>query len=369
MPFGEILTDSVQLIWRNKKLFLFPLIGLALYALGLLIYQIGTVAWIGRYFDWLNALMANPDTIGPDMMSGFFSGMVAVYIAGGIFMILGLAGYFVALVATSGLILEADRARDGEAVDLGRGLREGLGRAGHLLMVQLAWLVPGLLIGCAAFASFFALIFGVGAAGGSGNDRLAGIFGISWFACICGAFCLGLLYAVVMGIFQPLMVQSTVAGRRGVGEAIREGWRLARANLGGVIIMWILVMLAGFVFYVIVQTVSTLASLPIMGVWFASFGRFMQDAQRGTAPQLPAINTPLFLIASLISTAVTLAGMWLLQTFTPVVWNGVYRHLTRPAAPAPVASVDDAGGGDAVIVDHGDGETAEPLSAEEPPQA
>lgn len=332
MPFGEIITGAFQLIWRQKKLLLFSLIGLALYAVGLLIYQLAIASWIGRYFDWINTMMVNPDP-SPSMMGDFFTGMAGMWIGAAVFMLLSLLSYFVGLVTTSGLILEASRARDGEPVDVGRGLRDGLGRAGHLFLVQLAWLLPGLLIGCAAFASFFVLIFGLGAAAGNESDRVAGILGISWFACIFGAFCLGLIYAAISGIFQPLMAQSAVAGRRSAGAAIREGWALVRANLGGVIIVWLLVMLLSFAVYILIQTISSIVSLPLMAGWFASFGRMFSDAQNGTMPQFPAMSTPLFLLASLISLVVSLIGMWLLQTIVPVVWNGVYRHLTRPIAP------------------------------------
>jgi hypothetical protein len=341
MPFGELLTGSVKLIWRNKKLLIFPAIGLALYAIGLLIYQLAGAAWLSRYFDWLNDMMRSPDAIPPDIMGEFFTGVAAMWIGLAVFLMLSLLGYIVGLVATSGLILEADRARDGEQVDVGRGLREGLGRAGHLFLVQLAWLLPGLLIGCVGFAGFFLLAFGAGAAG-SRSDT-ANALGFVWLACVCGGFCLGLLYAVVAGIFSPLMQQSAVAGRRGVVEAIREGWALTRVNLGTVILVWILLLLVSFAVTVLLQLVTTIISLPLTGVWLAGFGRLMEDAQRGVMPQLPRVSTPLYLITSLFSLLVTVGGMWLLQAYMPVVWNGVYRRLSRPvvAAPAELVAAED----------------------------
>ncbi len=361
MPFGEIFTGSFQLIWRHKKLFLFPVIGMALYALGLFIYQLAGAAWLARYFDWMNAMMRNPETLPTDIMGEFFGGMAAMWVGASIFLLFSLLSYFINLVTTSGLILEAGRARESEAVDVGRGLRDGLGRAGHLFLVQLAWLVPGLLIGCGAFVSFFLLLVGAGAAASEGNDTASGILGISWLVCICGAFCLGLLYALLAGVFQPLMAQSAVAGRRSAGQAIREGWALARANLGGVIIVWLLLALVLFGVTILLQTITTLVSLPLTGVWFAGFGRMMEDAQQGVMPQFPRISGPLYIVTSLFSLAVTLVGMWLLQTFTPVVWNGVYRHLTRPAvvatdAPEPVVLERGEGDLERGTLEHGDAE-------------
>jgi hypothetical protein len=69
----------------------------------------------------------------------------------------------------------------------------------------------------------------------------------------------------------------------------------------------------------------------------------MEDAQRGVMPQLPRVSTPLYLITSLFSLLVTVGGMWLLQAYMPVVWNGVYRRLSRPvvAAPAELVAAED----------------------------
>jgi hypothetical protein len=341
MPFGEIFTGSFQLIWRHKKLFLFPVIGMALYAIGMFVYQLAGAAWLTRYLDWLNAMMRNPDPLPPDITGQFFGGMATMWIAAAVFFLFALLSFFIGLVTTSGLILEADRARDDGQVDVGRGLREGLGRAGHYFLVQMAWVLPGLLLGCGTLAGIFILAAGAGAASADGRDTAGGALGLIWFLCLCGAGCLSLIYLVAAGFLQPLMIQSAVAGRRSAGQAIREGWRLARANLGGVIIVWLLIMAVSAGVLIVVQVVTTLVSLPLTGVWLAVFGRIMADAQQGVMPQFPRISGPLYLITSLFSLALTLVGTLLLQTFSFVAWNGVYRYLTRPAvavveAPEPV---------------------------------
>ena len=338
MPFGEIFTGAFRLIWRHKKLFLFTLIGLSLYALGLLVYQLAGVVWLGQYMNWMSGVMRNPGVNPERMMGEFFSGMASVWIGASIFLLLSLLSYFVSLVTTSGLILEADRARSGEPVAVGRGLRDGLGRAGHLFLVQMVWVLPGLLLSCGALIGFFALMAGTAAASGNGNDGASGLLGISWLTCICGSVCFGLLYAVFAGIFQPLMAQSAVAGRRGVGEAIREGWRLAREHLGAVIIFWLLAALTTIVVTIALQTITTLINLPLTGVWFAGMGRMMEAMRAGRTPELPGVSAPLYLLTSLVSLGVTLLAWLGLQTFVPVMWNGVYRHLVG-AAPTGVSAV------------------------------
>ena len=68
-------------------------------------------------------------------------------------------------------------------------------------------------------------------------------------------------------VFAPLMYQSAVAGRRGLGAAISEGWRMAQANLGAMIIFAILLWVCGIVLEMLVSVRHLPFSLPWMAGW------------------------------------------------------------------------------------------------------
>jgi hypothetical protein len=349
MPFGEIFTGAIRLIWRNRKLLLFPLIGLTPLALGMAIYQLSIGQWMGAYFQWLNRFMLNPDAAPERMFSDLFGNIGLVAAGYAVFLLLALVSLVISLFTTSGVILEASRAYDGEPVDVGRGLREGAGRAGHLFLVQLLWSLPALLLGAAWIVGVFALAAGAGATAGSSEDA-GGALGAVWLLCCCGSTCLGLFYALAAGIFSPMMQQSAVAGRRSVGQAVREGWALTRQHLGPMVVFWLLSIVAVFVVTIAIQTLSTIISLPLTGAWIFGFGRMIEDAQSGDLPQIPQISGPLLILSSLLSLVVSMAGYLLLGAFTPAFWNGVYRHFTRPVV--------------APMVEHGDEEVLEHGSAE-----
>ena len=82
---------------------------------------------------------------------------------------------------------------------------------------------------------------------------------------LCCVFCLALFVGLLSTVFAPLMYQSVVAGRRGLGVAIGEGWRMAKANLGAMIIFAILL----WVLNIALGMLVSLLSFPFMLPWLS----------------------------------------------------------------------------------------------------
>ncbi len=142
------------------------------------------------------------------------------------------------------------------------------------------------------------------------------------------------------------MYQSAVAGRRDIGGAVSEGWRLAQRNLGGMIIFWLLLLLVGFVLGALVQAVNALFSLPLMTSWISGMTGMMQGYGGGFVPMMRT-SGPLLVIAGLVSAVLAFLINTFTQTLNLTVYSGAYQHLTglglaAPAEPSPAPYVPAA---------------------------
>ena len=125
------------------------------------------------------------------------------------------------------------RPSPGAEVAQGPGAASPPVRSGRVRFVlDLLWLLPGLLLACGGVGVFAAVIATAAAASNGGNDATGVFFLTIITAFLRRGFCLALFVGLLSTIFAPLMYQSVVAGRRGLGAAIGEGWRMAKANLG-----------------------------------------------------------------------------------------------------------------------------------------
>ena len=147
-------------------------------------------------------------------------------------------------------------------------------------------------------------------------------------------------------VFAPLMYQSAVAGRRGLGAAISEGWRMAKANLGAMIILAILLWILNIALGMLVSLFTFPFMLPWMSSWMQNFSGMMESASRGAPPQMPQFgNTGWLLVATLVSGILTWLTASFMQSFRLTLYAGVYRHLggqSVPVEPEPLPATDDA---------------------------
>jgi hypothetical protein len=334
MEYGEIFIGTFRTIWHHKRLWLFGILGQLIGALiGGIIGAVFSLRFLNSWFALMGSFIATNETSN-EPMKQFFSQFVAWW---GLFacllFIVGLASYIVDLIMRGAIIGEAGIAWSGGATNTRRGLSTGAGRAVTIFVLDLLWRVPmAIIIGgayAAALIAFIAGIAGLSRQANAGGGAAAVILGI------CGMVCclvvLGLLIAAFVGIFQPLMYQSAVQGRRSIGEAIAEGWRLARTHMGPLFIFWILILLVGLAGGLLVQLVAQPLSLAWSGSLMGWMTQVMQSAQSGgtpVIPPMPAINSGFFLIMVL---GLALAGLIVnsfVATFNLTLYAAVYRRLT-----------------------------------------
>jgi len=344
MPFGELFTGTFGQIWRHKRLWLFGLLGLALTSIGLLVYQVFQYRWQSGWLTTMGDLMKNPGMMPERYFSTMMSSLVWLWAGMGLWLIVGLLGYLINLVMRGATMNEAAIAWGGGRTKMGRGFSVGVGRGVYVFLIDLLWLLPGLLLMCGGFGAFATVI--AAAAVSDGGSDAAGAVILSIITALCCIFCLALLVGLLSMVFAPLMYQSAVAGRRGLGAAISEGWRMAKANLGAMIIFAILLWILNIALGMLVSLFTFPFMLPWMSSWMQNFSGMMESASRGVPPQMPQFgNMGWLLVATLVSGILTWLTASFMQSFRLTLFAGVYRHLggqSAPVEPKPLPATDDA---------------------------
>jgi len=237
---------------------------------------------------------------------------------------------------------EAAIAWGGGRTQTGRGISAGAGRAAYVFVLDLLWLLPGLLRMCGGFGAFAAVIAAAAVSDGGGDA--AGAVILSIITALCCIFCLALLVGLLSMVFAPLMYQSAVAGRRGLGAAISEGWRMAKANLGAMIIFVILLWVLNIALGMLVSLLTFPFMLPWLSSWMQNFSGMMESASRGMPPAMPQFgNMGWLFAATLVSALLTWLTASFMQSFRLTLYAGVYRHLGgrgEPVDPEPLPADD-----------------------------
>lgn len=237
MPYGEIFSGTFRVLWREKRLVLLSLLGIVLTALSTGISTGGATGWYGNFIR----IMSDPALLQSDAVPNeLVSSMTLLFGGIGIAMIFRLIGYFINLAMRGGVISEAARAWRGGHVEVGRGARRGAHHALRLFGLDIVWILPAIiLIGGVIMLVVTPAVLGNSSAS---DSTLSGLAGGGFLLGFCTIICLTFLYAILQAVFAPLMYQSAVQADRGLGHAIKEGWALARANLGSMFIFALIIL-------------------------------------------------------------------------------------------------------------------------------
>ncbi len=346
MPYGAIFSNTLRLIWKEKKLWLFAIIGLLLSALVSLIYLV-------QVLNWQSAMLAfatDPAGISNVDSDAFFSTVVGGVrtIFGGITLMgaAGLIGYILNLIMRGATISEADQVLAGGDADVGRGSRVGLSRALRLFGVDLLWWIPllvilvsGVVYGWNSISSYIGLFSG----GHESTAELVASFnsivsGLSNTVAILS--CLTLVFIVLRVLFAPLMYQSAVQGKVSFFGALKQGFGLAISNLGAMIVFLILILILQIVLVIILL----LLAVPLMGIWMSSWTNQMIGFFMGSEAASGAGST-LAIIASLILALLVFLASTYVQSFKLSLYANMYRRLTGGSAEESSAQEVDAEAG------------------------
>jgi hypothetical protein len=140
------------------------------------------------------------------------------------------------------------------------------------------------------------------------------------------------LVQLVLRPFYEFFIRACVIARRGTLDAIREGYRLARANLGNTVILYVLIIAIGIGFGLLMIPVALiLIGIPV-GIGFA-IGAAANSALPGVVAGV-IIGIPMVLILLFIS--------GLFQAFESTLWTEGYLAMTAPPAVPTVVETPSA---------------------------
>jgi len=226
MDYSGTLSKGWGITWRHKWMWLLTLIpALAgLVSFGISYFQQGLLPGISG---------ETPPEVIMSQMGGLMLLNCLIFIVSLIIGIIGLATRGGLIAAVAGI----DR---GESYSFGRAFRAG-GRKLLPLIGMSLLLIGGFMLLSIAVGMIFVVVLSVGAfAGGSGqNDGLWAGLGLVGILGVCCALIVFVVVALLVNVVYPFAFRGIVLRDLGVIDSIGHGWRVARENLGEIILLYL----------------------------------------------------------------------------------------------------------------------------------
>lgn len=268
-------------------------------------------------------------------------------------LVLGVVSAIARYVAEAATIRMVDEyERTGNKVSLRQGLRYGWSRtAWRMFLINLLIGLPVFLLvigGLAIGVVIFFLVF-------ADNTLLSTAGIVALIGLVFLLIFLGVILGVVLGLLRDFFWRACALEGVGVGEAIRQGWRMVRQNWKSVGLMW-LVMIAVRIGWIIALVIAFFVSLPVLvltilaglvvgGLPGLLVGLLSSLFLGGPLPWIVGVlfGLPFFLVVA-FSPLLFFRGLGLV--FGSTVWTLTYRELKAlPALSAqdlPLAELPEA---------------------------
>ncbi len=230
-------------------------------------------------------------------------------------------------IARVALIRGVDRIEaTGAAPTWREGFRLGWSQRTFRLFV-LELLVFGAIVFCiaAAVAMVAVPLLTMGLAGGA-RPFLGIAIGLVLLFCLLFPFVIAI--SIALGVLGELWAREITLAGRGIGDAIAEGWHHARQRLAEVGLLWLLLLLVGWLFTAVFVPLS-LVVLAIAGSIGLGIG-YTIFAVAGSALWALGIGGAAFLLFMMIPLTFVL-GLW--EVFKSSAWTLAWRSLAYPAPP------------------------------------
>lgn len=267
MDYGKLLSQSWNIVWNNKFMFLLGFLA----ALG---------GGGGGNFNFRNSFPSSSSSGGNPTMSPetqaqlmeFWRNYGSLLIAGICFLfILGFVFWLIRLVAQAGLIDSANRLDKGEQATFSEAFAFGVARLGSMMGLSLILSLPTFIV---VIPSLLTAIFVMGALGTTGElaNMPEGV-GIFFVLALC-AFCISAPLILIAALIDPFAKRSLVLQNSGAIESIKAGWQILNQNFTDVFLLGILFLVIGF----LVGIAAAVILLPMAAVIFVPLVlKFLSD--------------------------------------------------------------------------------------------
>lgn len=314
MDFAAVLKKSWDITWKNKGLWLLGILaGCSASGRG----NNGQAASGFRGYDFGGGDFRGGRIEGMEELQRFFGQIdegawIAIALAIlGVVLVLGLIFLVLGVIGQAGLIAGFGRADEGQAITLSEAFNLGISNFWRLLGIRvIVWLI-GLVVGIAVAVGV--IVFTIGTLG-------IGIL------CLLPLICLLIPLAWGVDAYIILSMVAAVEESLGVFDAFRRAWETARANLGPVIIMALILIVGGGI-------LSAVLGIPFIGIVVPAIAGFALGTDTSIYSGL-AISGLCLVIG--IPVFILLSGV--LTTFTTGAWTLTYRRLTGKAGVETAAA-------------------------------
>ncbi len=318
MDYNKIITESIQIFWRNKSLWLVGMVA-AFFGQG-----------NGNYNFNFNYQQPFPGSSNKNPFSDFkipsfvhdIINNPIPYIVAVVVIILGwwllatLLGWL-AQGALIGMVDEADRTG---ATSLGQGWQVGSERLIHLVLIAVLLALPTLLmlIPMAIWAISLITQIGVMATHKVPTDKIASailpLF-FSTIACLIPIICIGGLLNFGLNLLKIISMRSCVLEQLGAIDSIKRGWQVVRQNIGYTLLTWFLLLIGSSIFSFIVFIPMAILGIPIItSVIYQGWSSF-------------SIGLVLMFVLVMIVVSTGIGG--LVTSFNSTLWTKFYKEVAR----------------------------------------
>ncbi len=241
-------------------------------------------------------------------------GVLVILIVVMLIIVLAIIAAVVNYVCQTALIGLVGEIEEGKSPTVRHGFDVGWSRSAlRLFGVDVVLAVPVILV-----VMLVAALVAVTIALSMGNQ--GGSAGPAWILLICCLIFLVPVFiaaAVVLSVLARFAYRQVVLAGDGVLDGIRHGYRLIRANLGSVAVMWLIMFFVGLLWAVVNLLIGFLAFAMVGGPAALIYAIF----QSGLAAVIGALP---FLVAAVVIFAAINA---LYTVFTSAVWTLTYLEL------------------------------------------
>lgn len=219
--------------------------------------------------------------------------------------------------------------------------REGFGlgwshRTFRLFALELiVFAVMAFSIGALIAIAVVPMVFGiVGASQGASSNAIAVpaiVIGALMLACLIP---FAIVIGVALSVLGEFWAREIALADRGIGDALADGYHRARRRLADVGLLWLILLLAGMVFGVIMILAAVMVLL-VAGSIAVGIGYIIYAISASALWSLAFGAAALMLFAAIPMTLV--AGLW--EVFRSSAWTLAWRDL---AVPSPLPEPDPA---------------------------
>ena len=320
MDYGKILARAFEITYKYRALWLFGFL-LALFGgsgFNSFNYSFNGSSSSNNRFGFITPSL--PPNVG-QYIAVIVIALICVIV---IWIVLGIIARFLSRGAVIGLVQELEANNTTPTVR--RGFSIGTSRFWQLFGISLIINLPLTIFSFAvillAALPFLAIIIPVilGTARGGQNGLLAGGIITSIGILCCAILCLVAIELVIRPFFE-FIVRVCVIEKRGVIDSIRDGYRMVRANLGKVVILYLLLIGTGIGFGLLMLPVSLLLIAIPLGVGVVAFV--------ASQSMVAAIMAGVVVAIPFVLVLIFIEGLY--QVFDSTVWTEGYLGVSKPA--------------------------------------